>query len=259
MVTRTEQAQTMMIRRARAFVSQAPWKIRLSRGVVQGSRRVHRISVHGKSLRIADGQFSYGALIVGRKLATDVYALDGPGDVVIDIGAHVGLISCYLAKCYPFLRIYAFEPCAENYENLMLNLKNNDIRNVVPFHQAVTGDGRVFQMLVNQVNTAASTGEGWASITSVRRVLESRPRHLIVSSRIVTLARCRLLKIDCEGSEHEILNTCSVLDRVDYLSAEFHINGRLRNKGYSTEQLLKHCEARIAPQNIRVQVVNMVD
>ena len=33
--------------------------------------------------------------------------------------------------------------------------------------------------------------------------------------------RCRLLKIDCEGMEYEILPS-PVLDRVDFLAAEFH-------------------------------------
>jgi hypothetical protein len=146
-----------VIRTARALVSRALYKVRLSRGAIEGNRRMYQFEVRGERLRIADGQSSYGASIVARELAQDCYALDeipfSPGDAAIDIGAHVGLISCYLAKRHPFLKIYAFEPFKENYENLLLNLKNNGIQNVVPSHQAVTGDGRVFKMKIAPSNT----------------------------------------------------------------------------------------------------------
>lgn len=38
-------------------------------------------------------------------------------DVVIDIGGNIGMVSIYLAKKYPFLKIYAFEPVIQNYQN----------------------------------------------------------------------------------------------------------------------------------------------
>lgn len=44
--------------------------------------------------------------------------------------------------------------------------------------------------------------------------------------------RCRLLKMDCEGAEHEILPACNSLGRVDWFSAEFHINRRLEEAGH---------------------------
>jgi hypothetical protein len=73
------------------------------------------------------------------------------------------------------------------------------------------------------------------------------------------IVRCRLLKIDCEGSEHEVLSTCTVLGRVDYLRGEFHINEYLREKGYSTEKLLARCKSQISPENVKVQVINMAE
>ena len=37
------------------------------------------------------------------------------GDVVIDIGAHVGMVSIVLAKLNPAITVYAFEPIPTNY------------------------------------------------------------------------------------------------------------------------------------------------
>jgi hypothetical protein len=44
----------------------------------------------------------------------------------------------------------------------------------------------------------------------------------ILEGTLVKGQRCRLLKIDCEGMEYEILPQSRALDRVDFLAAEFH-------------------------------------
>jgi hypothetical protein len=50
---------------------------------------------------------------------------------------------------------------------------------------------------------------------------------------------CRLLKVDCEGAEHEILSTSQVLGRVEWFAGEFHINSRLAANGYSNQALFE--------------------
>jgi hypothetical protein len=67
------------------------------------------------------------------------------------------------------------------------------------------------------------------------------------------------LKIDCEGSEHEILRAAHVLDRVEYLSGEFHINARLTALGHSLEGLRDFAARFIPPERIRVTAVTMSD
>ena len=64
------------------------------------------------------------------------------GDVIIDIGAHVGIFSIYYALKYPSATIYSYEPVNRNYKNLVKNLEYNKIKNVIPFENAVTNDGR---------------------------------------------------------------------------------------------------------------------
>jgi len=56
-----------------------------------------------------------------------------------------------------------------------------------------------------------------------------------------SITRCKLLKIDCEGSEHEILLNTNILECVQYLSGEFHINQNLESQGYSIENLKTYC------------------
>ena len=52
------------------------------------------------------------------------------GDIVIDIGAHVGMVSIVLGKLNPAITVYAFEPIPTNYNALIENIKINNIRNV---------------------------------------------------------------------------------------------------------------------------------
>jgi FkbM family methyltransferase len=143
------------------------------------------------------------------------------GDTVIDVGANIGVFSIYAAECARGGRVYAFEPNPESLRYLKKNVDASRLGNVVVFPTAVAG----------------GTGE---------RLLHVRPGNLLVSSlargspgdgeirvRCVSLdevmevngiTQCDLLKLDCEGSEYEILQNCSpkTLGRVERIVGEFH-------------------------------------
>lgn len=217
----------------------------------------------GLPLLIADGVSSTAALGIADELARGIYALDrvdfGPGDVVVDIGAHVGIVTCYLARRYPFLKIYAFEPFQDNYENLVYNVNKNGATNVVPFNLALTRDGRTLTMKVHAGNTGGATGQTRSLSDLGHTTFQVRSTTLDRVFEQNQITRCKLLKIDCEGSEHEILTTCSVLSKVEHLRGEFHINEQLRQKGYSIESLLSQCMKQVLPSNIEVETITMAE
>jgi tRNA A58 N-methylase Trm61 len=57
-----------------------------------------------------------------------------PGDVVVDIGANVGVVSIYLAKKHPDIQVYSFEAHPINYKNLLQNIELNNVSNIKPFN-----------------------------------------------------------------------------------------------------------------------------
>jgi len=155
--------------------------------------------------------------IILREIERD-YKLDDLGlnadSTVVDIGAHVGIVSMYLAKTYG-CKVKAFEPNPNNYRHLVANIKANGLSHLITAHNlAVTGDGR--DVVISEVNPGGNSGghtiygaDGVAvSSTTLEAILGGAPVDL--------------LKIDCEGAEFEILDP-AILDEVKAIRGEFHV------------------------------------
>ena len=210
--------------------------------------------VKGTAFRVYDSKRSSTARWTIDEFKHDNYKLDRipfqEGDCVIDIGANVGVCAMYLAKKYPFLTVYAFEPVPLIYRNLQRGVTRNKLDNVKLFNRALTCDGRDVAMHVYLPNAGGS---------SAQRVPRSMTDIQTVTVPSLTLDQvfhdyniqsCRLLKIDCEGSEYEILLHSDFLSRIDYLRAELHINNHLLHQGYTPGRLLRHLEQSIDPSHI---------
>lgn len=155
--------------------------------------------------------------IVGREIKTD-YKLDDldlkDGDTVIDIGAHKGIVTSYIAKTYPNVKVISYEPVKENYAALLENVKRNGLKNVTAHNLAVTCDGRDVTIYTDPLNNSGgSTLYGNGNGQSVKSVT--------LESILEGLKSVAILKIDCEGAEFEILPSAS-LDKVQRLRGEFH-------------------------------------
>jgi len=139
------------------------------------------------------------------------------GEVVVDVGAHVGIVSIYLADEFPGIRAIALEPVPANYARLVRNLVMNEVQGVVPLNLAMTSDGRdvVLRGNLAQNSGGASIYAQSAFVAMARSITFERLLETFEIERVA------LLKIDCEGAEHEIL-TSDVLAKVDRIRGEFH-------------------------------------
>jgi FkbM family methyltransferase len=238
------------------------WWQRLRRWRSDPDRR-RSLWIRGVRLKLVDRRSSGTLEGLQRELAADCYGVERvpltPKDFVIDIGAHVGTFSIYLAKRFPDIRIYAFEPVPETYAYLCRNLELNGVTNVEAYNLAVTRDGRKLPMIAHPSNTGGAT-------TNLRDLQLADHKHYEVESvtledifRDHAIDRCRLLKIDCEGSEYEILLHTPLWSRIDYLSGEFHMNAHLAAQGYSIDELARHCRQMLSPDRIRYTACYMAD
>lgn len=223
------------------------------------NNRVHGFVINGFPIEVADMPGSISAEIIACELQSDCYGLNRidftSGDVVVDIGAHIGMFAIYTALRFPQIVIHAFEPFPENFELLEQNLDRNGITTVRIHHQGLSGDGRLLEMVTNTQNSGGSTCHS--------RTLNHRRCTGIPSTTLdhvfdsLAIDKCKFLKIDCEGSEYEILFSTHSLSKVEYLSGEFHHNQLLQSYGYTVEELLKHCESQIDRDKLLIKTTTM--
>ena len=130
-----------------------------------------------------------------------------PGDTYVDVGAHIGFyVSLALAAIGPSGRVIAFEPLDESYEKLSASVREvSDRYPKVDIHRAAVGAIR------GEATFFRPAGD-WAHQTYVASLVAAENLTSSGRVRVVTLddalgtTRCRLLKIDVEGSEREVLH-----------------------------------------------------
>jgi FkbM family methyltransferase len=229
---------------------------------VAAGELVRPVDVGRDTFAVGDLTGSTALGSVADDLRRDAYRLADleltPGDVVVDIGAHVGLVSMAIARRHPRVAVYALEPMPVTFLLLKRNLGRNAVANVIPMQVAVTGDGRDLHLQMWPGNTGGATGflagrsEEATSVDAPGATLDDLFTGLGIT-------RCRLLKIDCEGAEHEILTTTGVLDRVDEVRAEFHINAHLEAQGHSIDALAGHVSAAVGADHLVYESCRMAD
>ncbi len=228
----------------------------LWRRTTQSLVRGPGMTINGMRLDIEDDPDGGVAKVVCREAARDYKdpLPLGKGDVVLDIGAHVGIVSIYLAKRYPGIRVFAFEPVGENFIRAERNIRVNVAPGITIENKAVTADGRMVALTGN-----ADTNSGGASIISAASYAPVAS-HSIADVFAMFEGRCKLLKIDCEGAEYEILEAAGdLLHRVDYLRGEFHVNAALEAQGKSIDGLIAFAQRYIPAERIQVTKCRMGD
>lgn len=219
----------------------------------------HRYAIGRHAIEIYDHDGSCAADYIAAELAGDSYGLRdlplAPGDNVLDIGGHIGLFAIYLAMQFPGIHIYSYEPHPDNFSLFQTNLARNQITNVRLYPEAVSGDGRRLTLSGNPANSGAPT----AHSVTLDHLRVSGIRSMTMDQILERdgVERWSLLKIDCEGSEYEALETMRGWKRVGRLCGEFHSNQLLESRGHSPESLLKYCQDRLGADRVTVSFCGM--
>ena len=142
-------------------------------------------------------------------------------DIIIDIGANIGVFSLYAAGQSPGAIIYAYEPNLSNYRILKKNISKNALQSRILAHNigvaAEKGIKKLFIADSSPYHSIYQTSEQQhfieMSCCSLKDIFDEN-----------TLERCNLLKIDCEGAEFEILyNTPKeYFEKIDCIRMEYH-------------------------------------
>ena len=140
-------------------------------------------------------------------------------DVIIDVGAHIGLFSLYASQFCKTGSIYSFEPVKENYDLFLENVQMNSLKQIKPFNLAVSSSNSDVTLYLNEDESGHSMfSESLKSITaksiSLQRIFDDNQ-----------IKNCNFLKLDCEGTEYEILEhlPISYFNKIEKIIIEYHM------------------------------------
>jgi len=137
----------------------------------------------------------------------------------LDIGAHIGLFSLFASQFCKNGKIFCFEPIKENYEQLMNNIKINDIKNIIPFNCAVSSKTGKIKIYLNDDES------GHSMFLENSNYIEVDSISIIDIFKKNVIDKCNFLKLDCEGAEYEIVDLLSknYLQRIEKTVIEYHM------------------------------------
>lgn len=166
------------------------------------------------------------------------------GDVVIDIGAHIGAFSIYATMAAKGVKAYAYEPGKKGYGTLLKNIKENNLEGrVVAVNKAVSG--REGKVTMHKSLTSSQAASMFQTESTTGKTEEVEATTLEAIFRENGIGFCNSMKINCEGAEFDIIpNSGELLRKVGYIALEYHcfrgedfkvLTRFLEGKGFRTE------------------------
>ena len=143
-------------------------------------------------------------------------------NIAVDIGANVGGF-CVYAQEYS-KKIYAFEPLVENFAILEQVLEHCQINNVEAYNTAIYSEsGKELPLKLFGENCS---GNVTCAQFDSHKLVETKQTCETISLNdmfeALNIRHIDYLKLDCEGSEYEILENFNDYDKISLICMEIH-------------------------------------
>ncbi len=141
------------------------------------------------------------------------------GDIVVDIGAHIGGYSVKAAK--QCAKVIAYEASPSNYELLVKNLAINGCHNVKAYNAAVASKNGTVKLFLDPKGTALNSIYH-APSSGEKITVNSVNLHTVFTRN--KLKMIDVLKLDVEGAEYDILLHARAADlrKIRTIVMEYH-------------------------------------
>lgn len=153
-----------------------------------------------------------------------------PGDIVIDIGGHIGAFAVECAIRGASVKVY--EPDKDNFEMLKANIGANNFQDkITAYNVAVSNKSGTSKLYMDAKNAGSH---------SILKSCVDHESGQFIEVKTIAVSDvlengCKLLKLDCEGSEYKILIGTD-LSKVEKIVAELHIR-------HKNEELVNYLQA----------------
>lgn len=167
--------------------------------------------------------FTYDRCIIDEIFISKVYTSNPTfriksGDIVVDIGAHIGVFTIFATKQAKDVKVYSYEPLPGNFKLLKANVRLNKLGHRVKMFQLAVADKKGSSPLY-------IGDSGLSSLNSEREeciVVETIRLEDVFDSN--NLDRIDFLKVDAEGAEWNIFASTSkgYLTNIRKIALECH-------------------------------------
>lgn len=177
--------------------------------------------VNGIEMSFVDGLNSWTVSEVFEELKNNPYGIDdailSPKDILIDVGANIGMFSIY-AHIKFGCKIIAFEPIIENVNNfkrnILLNRLDPDFFEI--HHCAITSKDGTWLKIGKLDYNSGGCSEIFSYVSNYENCRTETLNKYIHPE-------CKFLKMDCEGSEYDVIpNLLDKLNLFKYIGIEYH-------------------------------------
>ena len=132
---------------------------------------------------------------------------------IIDIGANCGFTSLAARSYFPHSTIHSYEP---NYEIIDILKHNSIVGNFDYFDEAIGGENKKVKLELKKGNSV---------LANILPEKEGTVRQITIQDAIKKIKSdtIDIVKMDCEGSEWEILENIDVWKKVKFITMEYHL------------------------------------
>lgn len=177
-----------------------------------------------------------------------------PNPIIIDVGANAGFFDILLLSKIPSAKIYSYEPLTANISEMRSTVEQNPFlkQNLSIFETAVSGaEKQTLDLFIEDSEGCQVAASSFPAFDERNSIKVSVPcislTDIILNNNF---SKIDLIKIDCEGSEYDIIyNTdISLIKRIRMMTVEVHdldndknnitfLSGYLQSLGYTVNHL----------------------
>jgi len=160
--------------------------------------------VQGNKMFLEEDALNLSVNGVYEKFLTEVVKKEiKEGDVVLDIGSHIGYFTLIFAKLVSKTgKVFAFEPAPSSFLLLKKNIEINGYKNVVLVNKAVSNRNGKLRLFLNEKNKSDNriynSNNGWKSIEIESIKLDDYFKDY--------KRKIDLIKIDVQGAEWRVVD-----------------------------------------------------
>ncbi len=147
-------------------------------------------------------------------------------DIVLDIGAHIGIFSIFASKIARKGKVYAFEPSPESFKLLKENISLNNLKNIIPVNKGFSSKKGGRKMYISNEDHREDS-----FYSRGKKEIEIKTISLNDFFKEYNIDKIDFLKMDCEGAEYEIFRNSSKksLRKLKKIAMEYHNIGEKKN------------------------------